>query len=368
MNQNIRKICFFNSDPKWGGGVTFYQDHVVGLQERGYEVVGVCSSGSLLSKWYILAKINQWTIDVGRLSFLNPLKIIRLVRFYRKAKIDAVLFTTSEDLKLGGIAAKIARVPRIIYRRGLAVPIKNRFTNRYIFKKVLTHIIANSEETKSTVLRHLSDHIAPDNIKVIYNGIDVAKHVETPHDPIWQPTGLNKNPIVIGNAGRLSNEKGQAQLISIAKELKARNHDFVILIAGSGNLEAELQTLIADSDLSDHIKMIGYVENIDRFMQSIDIFVLTSHWEGFGYVLVEAMLHKKPVVAYDTSSIPEVVNDKATGFLAKYKDLMDFTDKVEILINDKTLRDQMGNEGYQKAVAEYELQGQIDKFINYINT
>lgn len=368
MIQKVQKICFFNSDPKWGGGVTFYKDHVIGLRERGFQVVGICSPGSMLSKWYKNHDIDQWTIEVGRRAFVNPLKLIKLIRFLKKAQVDTILFTTSEDLKFGSIAAKIAGVERIIYRRGLAVPIKNRFTNRYIFKKLLTHIIANSQETKNTILAHLSNHIAPDDIEVIYNGIDTAMHINKPYAPIWSRKEFSRNTTVIGNAGRLSTEKGQLQLIAVAKYLVERNHDFVILIAGSGELEDELNQAILDNALSNHIKMIGYVEDIDRFMQSIDLFVLTSHWEGFGYVLVEAMLQKKPVVAYNTSSIPEVVINNKTGLLANYKDINSISAHIESLINDKDLANDLGTSGFKNAVAKYELSNQITKFVSYINT
>jgi len=366
MSNPIKKICFFNSYPYWGGGVTFYKTHSAEMSEMGYDIIAICSPDSPLSKFYEGQGIPQWKLNVSRRSFANPFKILQLVRFFRKEKVDAVVMTTSEDLKLGAIAAKLTGIPRIIYRRGLAVPIKNRFSNRYIFRNVITHLIANSEETKRTILLHLSEVIDPDSIEVIYNGIESAKFSQTVK-PIWEEHNGNTNHIVIGNAGRMSRQKGQLQLIPIAKELKSRGHSFTMLIAGNGGLENQIKEEIEINDLSNEIILLGYVEEIQRFMTSIDIFVLTSHWEGFGYVLVEAMLQKKPVVGFDISNIPEIIQHNKNGLLVAYKDIQDMADKIEQLILHSDKRTRFGEEGYHFAIHNFELKEQIKKFVKFIS-
>ena len=264
-------------------------------------------------------------------------------------------------MKLGGIAAKIAGVPRIVYRRGLAVPIKNRWTNRFLFKHVLTHIIANSEETKRTILANLSHIVDANDIKVIYNGIDIQKYGSSV-EPLFPRT----KQLIVGNAGRLSEEKGQSHLIAIAEILRSKNLDFKIVIAGNGNLTNNLKAQIQEKDLEDYVQLLGYVDEMDRFMHAIDIFVLTSHWEGFGYVMVEAMLQKKPVIAYNTSSMPEVVLDGKTGLLVDYPDTSVFAEKIEQLYHEEELRKQYGQAGYQSALDRFELNKQIKKFEQFI--
>ena len=83
-------------------------------------------------------------------------------------------------------------------------------------------------------------------------------------------------------------------------------------------------------------------------MESTDIFVLTSLWEGFGYVLVEAMACCKPVVAFEISSNPEIIDDKVTGFLVKPFDVEAFADKIMLLLQDADLRTQMGLHGRKR--------------------
>ncbi|MBK7812051.1 MAG: hypothetical protein IPI50_12600 [Saprospiraceae bacterium] len=68
------------------------------------------------------------------------------------------------------MAAKWAGVTNIVYLRGLAVPVKASFLNRYIFKSVLTHIVSNSEETKRNILKYLGNYISHDKVHTIYVG------------------------------------------------------------------------------------------------------------------------------------------------------------------------------------------------------
>jgi len=361
----MKRICFFNTYPTWGGGVKFYIEHAIGLKDKGYGVTAICQSNSTLSEAYSEADIPQLHLNVTGRSLLNPVKVARLIRFYKIEKIDIVIFTTSEDLKLGSITAKMAGVPTIVYRRGLAVPIKNRITNRYIFKNVLTHIMANSEETKRTILQHLGQHIDSNRIKVIYNALD------TTDDPGAKPIPSileNSKGILIGNAGRLVHQKGQKHFIEIAKSLKAKGIVFTIFIAGAGPMEEELRNLIHEADLHDEIRLLGYVDNMKDFMASIDIFALTSIWEGFGYVLVEAMLASKPIVAFNTSSTPEIVLDEKTGYLVDYPDINLFADKLAILSADSSLRFQFGKTGSQSAKDRFEIKKQIVKFEEFISS
>ena len=96
---------------------------------------------------------------------------------------------------------------------------------------------------------------------------------------------------------RLTAQKAQEKLIRVAKILKDQNIQFTLYIAGTGELHSELQTLIEELQLQEQVYLLGFVENMNAFMNSIDIFLLSSAWEGFGFVLVEAMLRAKPIVA-----------------------------------------------------------------------
>jgi glycosyltransferase involved in cell wall biosynthesis len=80
-------------------------------------------------------------------------------------------------------------------------------------------------------------------------------------------------------------------------------------------------------------------------MMSVDIFCLTSLWEGFGYVLVEAMACNKPIVAFDISSNPEIIDNGQTGFLVPVSDVEGLVEKTVALMKDKNLCESFGAKG-----------------------
>ena len=101
-------------------------------------------------------------------------------------------------------------------------------------------------------------------------------------------------------------------------------------------------------------------------MSSIDIFLLTSIWEGFGYVLVEAMIKSKPVVAFDITSNPEIVTRDKSGFLVDYPDVIKFAEKVQLLIDNKPVRQQFGEAGKKSVLERFRLDERIGEFESYL--
>jgi glycosyltransferase involved in cell wall biosynthesis len=360
----MENVCFFNSVKFWGGGEKLHLEYALEFKKKNYKVFLVSKKDSPLSERAIQGGLQVFNITVKNLSFLNPFKIIRLVRFFQRVNIDTIIFSGSQDLKLGGIAAKLAGVKNIVYLRGLAVPIKNSFLNRILYKNVLTGVVANSEETKRTILSNLIP-IDQGKVSVIYHGIDIempGKNNSNKLDFIKQ----NGHGIILGNAGRLTLQKGQQYLIEVARTLKMKQVDFTLFIAGTGEMYNQLQALIREYNLQNEVYLLGFVEDIGGFMNSIDVFLLSSKWEGFGYVLVEAMIHSKPVVAFNISSNPEIVENNVTGYLADFPDLEMFAEKVRLLSDNESLRKRFGEKGRQAVIDKFQLNQRIDEFENYL--
>ncbi|MDP4278858.1 MAG: glycosyltransferase family 4 protein, partial [Bacteroidota bacterium] len=171
----------------------------------------------------------------------------------------------------------------------------------------------------------------------IYNGIAI-------HDLSTEET-QSEIP-VIGNLGRLVYQKGQDILIDIAKILRDRDIRCLFRIGGEGTLMNELQQKVQANGLTQMVEFTGLVNDPEAFMKGIDIFALTSRWEGFGYVLAEAMLAGKPLVAFKVSSNAELVFPNENGFLVDWDDKEAFADAIIRLIRQPSLRKRMGENGY----------------------
>lgn len=332
------KVCFFNTTLAWGGGERWHYDMAKSLHAKKHNVTVISHPKGSLQAAIENETFSRYSIKLHNLSFLNPFKLIKLFFLLKKINPDIIILNLPRDAKAAGFAAKIAGVRKIIYRRGSAIPIKNKFINRFIFRYVITEIIANSEETKKTILKNNPQLFDQDKIYVIYNGIDIQ-----PFDNLTQKE--NQKEFIIGNLGRLVEQKGQKYLIQLAEILKKKDIDFKIIIGGDGDLKEKLKAMAKEKQVEKYIDFYGFVEDIPQFMNRLDVFVLPSLWEGFGYVLAEAMATKLPVLAFNVSSNPELITNGQNGFLVEYQNVTVMAEKILLLQNDSGLRKAMGEKG-----------------------
>lgn len=354
-----KNICFFNTTKFWGGGEKWHFEAAEMLSATPNNTFFICNGNGVLAKRLANINVIQFHITANNLSFLNAAKVNKLIQFYKENKIDTVIFNSPKDLKLGGKAAKKAGVKNIVYRRGIAVEVRKKKRTQNLFKNVVTHFIFNSKATKKLLEKNYKDIVSIKKTAIIYNAIEFPN----------EPTNLYPLPdtqVVIGNAGRLVEQKAQHYLIEIAQKLIEKGLDFKIQIAGEGPLYNGLKEQIEQQNLTKQIELLGFIEDMKSFMEQIDIFVSTALWEGFGFVLAEAMVAKKPVLAFNLSSNPELVKDGENGFLIPPNNIDLFADKMEQLINNKALRNQLGEAAYKFAKANFEKENQFQKLLNFI--
>jgi glycosyltransferase involved in cell wall biosynthesis len=356
-----KTICFFNTNKAWGGGEKWHLEYACGLRDRGYSVCIIAYKESPLHIKAREAGIQVFGLKLNNFSFINNSHLREIRKILVQTATGFVIFNLARDLKAGGRAAKQAGIRHRIYRRGSAIPVKNSFLNRYIFKHIVTEIISNSEETTKT-LTCLNPAISEKKITVLYNGIDTSKFSPAEKKP--KPGG----PLVIGNAGRLSKQKAQHHLIELAEQLTNKGVSFKILVAGDGELHEELTTKTQEKNLQDHIQWEGFISDIKSFLRKIDVFVLTSHWEGFGYVLIEAMLCGLPVIAFNVSSNPEIVANEETGYLIPPYDIDKLAEAVEQLRLNPAQAREMGQKGRSRAMELFDFQKALNKLETILQT
>lgn len=313
MGTARQTVCFVNSAIAWGGGEKWHLDAASSLAERGWRVFLVCHPDSeLRRRAENLDGVTIMPMAIGKTSFLNPLAHIRLRRFFRTEAVRAVVMNLTYDLKLAGPAAKRAGVQHVVYRRGSAIPIKNTFFNRYLFSAVVTCFIANSQATKKQALARNPRLVPEDRIRVLYNGIDVDAFDQA---RLRSGTRRGNTCFTIGTAGRLEIEKGQHMLLRLGKRLVEAGLDCSLVIAGEGELGNRLRDMAKRLGIADRVDFRGFLPDMAPFWRDIDLFVLPSLWEGFGFVLLEAMLAGKPVFAFNVSAMTELVVDGVNGRL-----------------------------------------------------
>ncbi|MDL2267704.1 glycosyltransferase [Desulfovibrio sp. OttesenSCG-928-G15] len=321
MQNNKRTICFCNSTQSWGGGEVWHFQAALSFARRGWRVLFICRHDSeLYARLANVPEVTRFAFRIGKLSFLDPVLRLRLVHFFRSRKVHALVMNLPSDLKTAGPAAKAAGVEHIVYRRGSALPVSNSVLNRYLFGSVITRLVANSQATKDMVLVNNPSLIPQERISVIPNGIDISAFdaaLAAAADPRFFPELGNgaTRPLILGNAARLNRQKAQHLLLALGAKLMERSVDFRILIAGKGEREQELKHLAKQLGVEDKTCFAGFMTDLSPFWRAIDVFVLTSLWEGFGNVVIEAGLARKPVFCFAVSNLPELITDGVNGKL-----------------------------------------------------
>lgn len=363
MRSKQANICFFNSTKFWGGGEKWHYEFASFLHNNGLNVIVASYNKSPLYNKAKASGLKVHNVSVSNLSFLNVFKILAVKRFFLKHQIKTLIINHPADLKLASFAAKKAGVEKIIYRRGSAIPIKNSLLNRYIFKNLVTNIIANSNETKLCINKH--HHLFDEEkIEVIYNGIDINDFDKRESVPVY--SRKKSSEIIFGNVGRMVHQKGQIMLLDIFNIILKKHPESKLIIAGEGKLENVLRSHASVLGISDSVIFTGFVEDVKSIMESIDVYLLSSYWEGFGYSIVEAMAAFKPVVAFDTNSNPEIIDDEKTGLLAPAYDTDIFASKAIELIENKSLMKTMGLAGRKKVENCFTLQKSADQLISFL--
>lgn len=359
----MKKLFFLNTSKVFGGGEKWTLEAADALLQRGYSVTIGSLKNTKLSQEALNLQIPVKYIALqNSFSALNPFKLKNFVNFLKRKSIDVLFLNQSLDLKFGGLAGHIAGVPQIIYRRGSAIPIKNTLYSRYLLKKCTTGLIANSEATKSTILQNTSHYLEENKIQVIYNGVKIEEieHKSQNGINIFEEFGIPDNKIVLINIGRLHEQKGHSFLVESANILRRERDDFAILIVGDGPLKNSIQQQIKRYGLEDNFIFTGFRDEVYSLLSAADCLIHTARWEGFGYVIAEAMALSKPVVATDVSNISEIIVHEKTGLLAEPENPNDIAEKINQILENPH-KDAMGEAGRMRIENHFTFQRMIDE-------
>jgi glycosyltransferase involved in cell wall biosynthesis len=351
-------ILFINSINIYGGGEVWMINTGKELIKRNHNLMIACRPGSQLKDHALKNNIKVLTQKIG--GDINPFTIIRLVRIIYKNKIDIILTNTDKELRLCGIASKISGRAKVIARHGIDYPLKNKLRYRITYNKLADLIISNSLATKKTLLKN-APWLNSDRIKVIYNGINPDLYNPERTKNLRKELNIpDKNPL-IGFVGRLSVQKGIKYLLDAFLKVRDKLNAH-LLIAGTGEIEQDIKDFILNNKLSGSVHLLGFREDVNNIMRTIDLLVLPSIWEGFGIVLIEAMASGKPCITTQISSMPEIVKDSVSGIIVPPKDSDSLARACLSILSDNKLAVQMGIEGRRIVNERFTLSSMADKY------
>jgi glycosyltransferase involved in cell wall biosynthesis len=176
-------------------------------------------------------------------------------------------------------------------------------------------------------------HLDRERIRVIYNPVDIPAIQKLAREPVSHPWFGRGQPPVILSAGRLSGAKDYPTLIRAFEHLRGRR-SARLLILGEGEERPALETLVSELGCEAEVGLPGFVANPYPFMAAAAVFVLSSAWEGFGNVLIEAMALGTPVVSTNCPGGPaEILDHGRHGRLVPVGDVGALAHAVEEVLD-----------------------------------
>ena len=351
--------------------LVFFRGQLRYLKEQGVQIHAVSSPGEMVTEMGIREDIPIHGIEMAReIDLFKDLRALgKLFTLFRLLKPDIVHAHFPKGGLLGVIAARLARVPIVIY---------NMHGLRFVTVKGFKRQLLKSSESLSCHLAHrvlaVSNTVRQqavnygiceeERISVLalgsINGVDAVGNF----NPQRMPSAIRqefrgryqipREAILVGFVGRIVRDKGIAELESAWQLLKNRFPNLFLLLVGPVEGHDPVPPMVLDSLKNEpRVRFAGSVTETAPFYAAMDILVLPTHREGFPITPLEAAAMELPVVATTVDGCVEAVANGVTGFLVPPRDSQALAAAIERLVLDPKLRQQMGLAGRQRVLRDF---------------
>ena len=220
--------------------------------------------------------------------------------------------------------------------------VKEKLLITYCFKRA-KGIIVPSDGVKADLIGNYS--AATEKVRTIYNGIDLESLKKSAGEKI----PFQKNCPWIITACRLTSQKDFVTLLKAFRIIRDAA-PVKLFILGEGELKDDIRRLSCELKVNDDVIITGFQQNPFPYISMADVFVLSSFYEGFGNVIVEAMALGVPVVATDCPSGPkEIIKNGENGFLVPVGDFQELADRCSFVLRNRAARELISLNGLKRA-------------------
>lgn len=280
-------------------------------------------------------------------------KVLQIIKEFQPHIIHGAVF---EGVTMAAVNGFIKRVPIVIVEE-TSDP-QNRSWKGNLLMKGLVSLADTVVGVSPASVAYLSDtlKIRKDKVKLINNGVAIPETVpEFQVSELKAQFGLTDNDFVIGSVGRMLSDatKRFSDLIKAFAIVAQHTENAKLLLVGEGDEKENYIRLSKELNISDKVIFAGYQNDISKYYDVFDVFALVSAHESFGLVLVEAMLHKLPVIATNVGGMKYIVLDNETGFLVEKYDVTAIAARLLEIYENPNLKQQMGAKGYERAIENY---------------
>jgi len=317
-----------------------------GLAERGVSNLLACPTGSHIAEQ---ARRFGEVIEMPMKGDLDLGLAGRLKRVLRVHRADLLHVHSRRGADVwGGIAARLAGTPAVISRR-----VDNPEARLVVKLKygLYDHVITISEGIREVLL---AEGMPPDRVSCVRSAVDPAPYLHDCNKAAFRRgLGLPDNTLVVGIVAQLIERKGHRHLLAALPAVLERHPDMHVLIYGRGPLEAPLREAIDAQGLTDHVRLMGFVDDLPSQLGCLDLLAHPADMEGLGVSLLQASAAQVPIIACRAGGMPEAVRDGLNGLLIDVGDVGALADAMIRLLDDAALRERMGAAGRRLVLDEF---------------
>jgi len=315
-------------------------------------------------------------LPIHRNASLTDIVTINTIRkIIRKNKYDIIHCHSTKAGFVGRIAAFLSRHKNIIYSPHGFMFCDTRIKfkrNLYLLLEKYLGFLTKKIVAVSGSERELAidNNIVPDKkIITINNSIDPSEFIDFNYiNKVKDKFRDKSDDIILGTVGRLFYQKDPMTLIRSFKIINQRIPNTKLILVGDGPLENDCMKLVNELGLAHKVKFEGFQKDSKSFYKTFDIFILSSHYEGMPYALLEAMSMGIPAVGTDVTGIKDLINHGETGYLVPEGDYHELARSVIKLIEHPDQLSMFSLNSKDKARLNYNLNNGIKDYQNFYNS
>ena len=322
----MNTVLHTEASPGLGGQEVRTLNEARWTAERGWRVLLACQpDGRLLER---AREAGVEAIPVRMRGPLDPRGVAALVRLIRRERVSLVHTHSSIDAWLGGMAARLCRVP-VVRTRHVSIAIR-RGPNP-VYRWLADRVITSGEAIRRMVV---AAGVPPARVIAIPAGVNLEAFPFGRRAPeTARELGLGSP--VIGSVAMFRGSKGHPQLLEAFARVREKRPCTSLLLVGDGIRRPWVEQLAREANLSESVVFTGFRPDVPALLGTMDCFVLAStRTEGVPQALLQAFAIGVPVVASRIGGIPEVVTDGETGLLVESESVPALAAAIERVLDD----------------------------------
>jgi glycosyltransferase involved in cell wall biosynthesis len=356
------RILQISSAQSLGGGERHLADLANGLVGRGHDVyVAVRPNSPLVNELRDVRKEN--IVKLALRNSLDAKSARDLSKLVHRNQIQIVHAHMARDYPLAAYAAVKNPGSRLVVTRHVLFRL-SRLHRITLAKSART--IAVSQAVASQL--RADAIVPPEKITVVLNGIDTATFQEA-RQRFTRPQfltswNLPEDCLLVGTVGELTPLKGQEDFLRAAVQVLKQQPAGYFIIAGIDHSQGNehrthIEQLIKELNLSERVRLVGWIEDLAQLYCALDVFVSASHTESFGLALAEAMASGTAVVATETEGARELIQSGETGLLVPIGNVDELAKSILALLADMNETVRLGTAAQQSASTRFSVERMI---------